>query len=128
MPRFIWATPSRIDIFIFKEFKKGNSLRLPYHTGSTPNGYAGLTFINPAVVASLQYQFHTTLLVYKCISKEMFKNNFMYAATEHQKGNAEHYKTTYMPLKNGWYYKCFHLNSFKMPKFAFFGSSPVRIK
>lgn len=54
IPRFIWVTPIIMDIFIFKEFRNGSSLRVPCHTGSSPNGYVRRTLIKPSVVASLK--------------------------------------------------------------------------
>lgn len=42
-----------MDIFILREFKKGNSERLPRQLGSTPNGYGSLYFTKPVVCASL---------------------------------------------------------------------------
>lgn len=57
IPRFIWATPIRMDIFIFKELRNGSSLRLPCHMGSSPNGYVWRTLTKPSVVASLQEAF-----------------------------------------------------------------------
>lgn len=57
IPRFIWATPIRMDIFIFRELRNGSSLRLPCHLGSSPKGYVWRTLTKPSVVASLQEAF-----------------------------------------------------------------------
>lgn len=62
IPRFIWVTPNKIDIFILSEFKKGSSERLPRQLGSTPNGYASRTLTKPIEVASLSKK--TVLIKY----------------------------------------------------------------
>lgn len=68
IPRFIWATPRRIDIFIFNELRNGNSLREPCHAGSKPKGYVSRVLIKPTVVASLQ-QNNLMHLENNCCSK-----------------------------------------------------------
>jgi hypothetical protein len=42
-----------MDIFIFIEFRKANSERLPRQLGSTPNGYGSRYLTRPIVCASL---------------------------------------------------------------------------
>ena len=50
------TTPNRMDIFILREFRKGNSERLPRQLGSTPNGYGSRYFTKPVVCASLGWR------------------------------------------------------------------------
>ena len=49
IPMFIWVTPNKIDIFILREFEKGNSEELPHQLGSMPNGYGSWYLIKPTV-------------------------------------------------------------------------------
>jgi hypothetical protein len=83
IPKFIWAKPNKIDIFIFREFKKGSSERLPRQLGSTPNGYGSWYLTKPALYASLN---RGTKVDYKksdsCITKFLLKKEIPNRCTQ----------------------------------------------